>query len=109
MRTTIWLIFLLWLQLNSAQAQSGWLAFGSIGYSTGIQGDLGGRGSVGGTIGLYHNSGRSVDLGFEAGHHRFGTETTIIPRFNVAGTYREDYSRSLWQADGMIRIRGPGR
>src|SRR5262249_35203098 len=28
---------------------------------------------------------------------------------NVAGTYREDYSRSLWQADGMIRIRGPGR
>jgi hypothetical protein len=93
----------------TAQAQSDWSAFGSIGYSTGIQGDLGGRGSLGGTAGLYHSISRNVELGVEAGHHRFGTETTLIVNFNGAGVYREGFSRSLWQADGMVRIRAPGR
>jgi hypothetical protein len=85
--------------------QRGWLVSLTGGYAHGI-GDFGGKGSVSGTAFALRPVGGNVDVGVELGYHRLGTNTTRLPDLYGPGTtYREDFTRSAWQATAAVRLR----
>ncbi len=91
---------------GGATAQGRWSLAANGGYANGIGGDFGGNGSVGVTAFAYRSLGGPVEVGLELGYHGFGTTTTRVADLYGAGsTYREDFSRSAWQATVGVRLR----
>ena len=92
----------------SAAAQGGWLVNVTGGYAGGIGDNFEGGGSVSGTALVYRPIGRSLDLGVEVGYHGLGTTTTRLrDLYGPGSTYREDFTRSAWQATVGVRVRPP--
>ena len=91
---------------DSNAQERGWIIGVTGGYANGVGGDFGGNGSVSGTGLLYRSVSRNVDVGLELGYNGLGTSTTRIPDLYGAGsTYREDFTRSAWQATAGVRVR----
>ena len=91
---------------RAAAQHRGWLVNLTGGYANGIGSDFGGGGSVSGTVLVLRQVGRTIDVGLEAGYHGLGTTTTRLQDlYGPGSTYREDFSRSVWQATAAVRVR----
>jgi hypothetical protein len=94
------------LPAAAAAQQGGWRIGVSGGYAGGIGDSFEGPGSV--TIGAtaLRPIGRNVDVGIEFAYHGLGTSTTrLADLYGPGSTYREDFTRSAWQATGNLRLR----
>ena len=107
-RTVLTLAALTILPAAATAQQGGWRVGLNGGYASPIGESLEGPGSVSAGASVLRPIGRNVDAGVELGYHGLGTTTTRLEDLYGAGsTYREDFTRSAWQATGNLRLR-PG-
>jgi hypothetical protein len=86
--------------------QKGWLVGVSGGYSNGIGDAFDGRGSLTASGSVHRTVGRNADLGVELGYHGLGTITTrVSDLYGPGSTYREDFTRRVWQLTANARLR----
>jgi len=106
--TSIALAALALLPAAVAGQQGRWLTGVNGGCASGIGDNFEGPGSVTATGSIFRPVGRNVDLGVELGYHGLGTTTTrVADLYGPGSTYREDFTRSAWQATANARFR-PG-
>ncbi len=95
---------------DALAAQAKWLVLVNGGYAHGVGDNFEGPGSLSGTAFVYRPVARGVDLGLELGYHNTGTNgTRIADLYGPGSTYREDFTRSVWQATIGARVRPASR
>jgi hypothetical protein len=94
------------LPAAAAAQQDRWRIGVKGGYASGIGDSFEGPGSVSAGASVFRPIGRNVDAGVELGYHGLGTTTTRqADLYGPGSTYREDFTRSAWQATGNLRLR----